>query len=81
MNSEGLECFGGQGFMEDTGIPVIVRDSQVKKHWTFCFVFYSFFTFLHPAAILGRKSRKRNFHLISFVSLFLPDIPFVIAEF
>ncbi|XP_060541118.1 acyl-CoA dehydrogenase family member 11-like isoform X1 [Pantherophis guttatus] len=33
MNSEGLECFGGQGFMEDTGVPVIVRDSQVLSIW------------------------------------------------
>ncbi|ETE62937.1 aidB, partial [Ophiophagus hannah] len=35
VTSEGLECFGGQGFMEDTGLPVSVRDTQVKKHWTF----------------------------------------------
>ncbi|KAG8146162.1 hypothetical protein E2320_012546 [Naja naja] len=26
--SEGLECFGGQGFMEDTKLPVILRDTQ-----------------------------------------------------
>ncbi|XP_058014751.1 acyl-CoA dehydrogenase family member 11-like isoform X2 [Ahaetulla prasina] len=31
--SEGLECFGGQGFMEDTGLPVILRDSQVLSIW------------------------------------------------
>ena len=28
--SEGLECFGGQGYIEDTGIPGILRDAQVK---------------------------------------------------
>ena len=27
----GIECFGGQGYMEDTGIPVILRDAQVNK--------------------------------------------------
>ena len=28
--SEGLECFGGQGYMEDTGIPCILRDAQAS---------------------------------------------------
>lgn len=27
--SEGLECFGGQGYIEDTGLPGLLRDSQV----------------------------------------------------
>ena len=27
--SEGVECFGGQGFLEDTGIPTLYRDAQV----------------------------------------------------
>ena len=27
--SEGLECFGGMGYMEDSGLPVILRDAQV----------------------------------------------------
>ena len=27
--SEGLECFGGQGYIEDTGLPVLLRDAQV----------------------------------------------------
>lgn len=27
--SEGLECFGGQGYIEDTGLPVHLRDAQV----------------------------------------------------
>lgn len=27
--SEGLECFGGQGYIEDTGLPTIFRDAQV----------------------------------------------------
>ena len=27
--SEGLECFGGQGYIEDTGLPSMLRDAQV----------------------------------------------------
>lgn len=27
--SEGLECIGGQGYIEDTGIPKLLRDCQV----------------------------------------------------
>jgi hypothetical protein len=28
-----LECFGGQGYIEDTGYPVLLRDSQVLSIW------------------------------------------------
>lgn len=31
--SEGLECFGGQGYMEDTGIARALRDCQVLPIW------------------------------------------------
>ncbi|XP_022106054.1 acyl-CoA dehydrogenase family member 11-like isoform X2 [Acanthaster planci] len=31
--SEGLESFGGQGYIEDTGLPVILRDAQVLSIW------------------------------------------------
>ncbi|KAM8962201.1 acyl-CoA dehydrogenase family member 11-like [Pelodytes ibericus] len=31
--SEGLECFGGQGYMEDTGLPTMLRDTQVLTIW------------------------------------------------
>ncbi|XP_066545546.1 acyl-CoA dehydrogenase family member 11 [Amia ocellicauda] len=31
--SEGLECFGGQGYMEDTGLPGLLRDAQVLSIW------------------------------------------------
>ncbi|CAI5444279.1 unnamed protein product [Caenorhabditis angaria] len=31
--SEGIECFGGQGYMEDTGLPGILRDAQVTPIW------------------------------------------------
>lgn len=31
--SEGLECFGGQGYMEDTNIGRILRDTQVLPIW------------------------------------------------
>ena len=27
--SEGLECFGGMGYLEDTGLPGLLRDTQV----------------------------------------------------
>jgi len=30
---EGLECFGGMGYMEDTGLPVYLRDSQAMPIW------------------------------------------------
>ncbi|CAL4175553.1 unnamed protein product, partial [Meganyctiphanes norvegica] len=33
ISSEGLECFGGQGYIEDTGLPQILRDSQVLPIW------------------------------------------------
>ncbi len=28
--SEGLESFGGQGYIEDTGLPSMLRDAQVS---------------------------------------------------
>lgn len=28
--SEGLESFGGQGYIEDTGLPGLLRDAQVR---------------------------------------------------
>jgi acyl-CoA dehydrogenase len=31
--SEYLECFGGAGFIEDTGIPRLLRDAQVLPIW------------------------------------------------
>ncbi|XP_071964076.1 acyl-CoA dehydrogenase family member 11-like isoform X1 [Antedon mediterranea] len=31
--SEALECFGGQGYIEDTGLPVFLRDAQVLSIW------------------------------------------------
>ncbi|GFN92751.1 novel acyl-coa-dehydrogenase protein, partial [Plakobranchus ocellatus] len=31
--SEGLECFGGQGYIEDTDLPRILRDTQVTSIW------------------------------------------------
>ena len=44
--SEGLECFGGQGYIEDTGIPRFLRDAQVLPIWEVCLPFDSFlFTF------------------------------------
>lgn len=29
VTSEGLESFGGQGYIEDTGLPGLMRDAQV----------------------------------------------------
>ena len=34
MASEGLECFGGQGYIEDTGLPSLFRDSQVLSYFS-----------------------------------------------
>jgi putative acyl-CoA dehydrogenase len=31
--SEALECFGGAGYIEDTGLPRLVRDAQVLPIW------------------------------------------------
>ncbi len=31
--SEGIEAFGGQGYIEDTGIPNLLRDAQVLSIW------------------------------------------------
>jgi alkylation response protein AidB-like acyl-CoA dehydrogenase len=31
--SEAIECFGGQGYMEDTGLPRLLRDAQVLTIW------------------------------------------------
>lgn len=31
VTSEGIEAIGGQGYIEDTGIPNLLRDSQVIK--------------------------------------------------
>uniref|UniRef100_A0AAY4E3U1 Acyl-CoA dehydrogenase n=1 Tax=Denticeps clupeoides TaxID=299321 RepID=A0AAY4E3U1_9TELE len=31
--SEGLESFGGQGYIEDTGLPRMLRDAQVLSIW------------------------------------------------
>jgi acyl-CoA dehydrogenase len=31
--SEVLECFGGAGYVEDTGLPMLLRDSQVFPIW------------------------------------------------
>ncbi|KAK6042793.1 hypothetical protein COOONC_19701 [Cooperia oncophora] len=28
-----MECFGGQGYIEDTGIPTVLRDAQVTPIW------------------------------------------------
>lgn len=33
VTSEVLESFGGAGFVEDTGLPVLLRDSQVLPIW------------------------------------------------
>jgi acyl-CoA dehydrogenase len=33
LASEALEAFGGAGYVEDTGLPVLLRDSQVLPIW------------------------------------------------
>ena len=31
--SESIECIGGTGYMEDTGLPALLRDTQVTSIW------------------------------------------------
>jgi alkylation response protein AidB-like acyl-CoA dehydrogenase len=31
--SEAIECFGGAGYVEDTGLPLLLRDAQVLSIW------------------------------------------------
>ncbi|MFP3939813.1 MAG: acyl-CoA dehydrogenase family protein [Thermoanaerobaculia bacterium] len=33
VTSEVLECFGGAGYLEDTGLPALLRDAQVLPIW------------------------------------------------
>ncbi|MDF3980918.1 acyl-CoA dehydrogenase family protein [Luteibacter sp. PPL201] len=33
VTSEALECFGGAGYIEDTGLPQLLRDAQVYAIW------------------------------------------------
>ena len=33
IGSEGMECFGGVGYMENSGIPIILRDGYVLSIW------------------------------------------------
>lgn len=42
MTSEGLECFGGQGYIEDTGLPGIMRDAQVQNVPAHCLLIVCF---------------------------------------
>ena len=32
VSSEGLESFGGQGYIEETGLPNFLRDAQVTDY-------------------------------------------------
>lgn len=41
MVSEGLESFGGQGYIEDTGLPGLLRDAQVRSLHRINGVFFS----------------------------------------
>lgn len=57
--SEGLESFGGQGYIEDTGLPGLLRDAQVFITKTFqgtdllkCS--YSCFAFCQTHFMVGR---------------------------
>jgi acyl-CoA dehydrogenase len=31
--SEGIECFGGAGYVEDTGLPLLLRNAQILPIW------------------------------------------------
>lgn len=44
VNTEGLECFGGQGYIEDTGLPAMLRDAQViVSHFHLSTGFFKYF--------------------------------------
>jgi len=34
VTSEALECFGGAGYVEDTGLPVMLRDGATRELWS-----------------------------------------------
>jgi hypothetical protein len=51
--SEGLECFGGQGYIEDTGLPALLRDAQASEF----VVFPMFFDTLGDADLGGDDER------------------------
>lgn len=52
--SEGLECFGGQGYIEDTGLPLHLRDAQVMvKSLQQSFTFHMLFKKLRWQNVSG----------------------------
>lgn len=77
VTSEGLECFGGQGYMEDTGLAGILRDAQVLSHTpTPCnkciFLSFSFFQQLisYSNAVEVEQGTKTGFRILVVAPLF-----------
>ncbi|XP_035234132.1 acyl-CoA dehydrogenase family member 11-like [Stegodyphus dumicola] len=71
--SEGLEVFGGQGYMEDSRLPVIFRDCQVLPIWegttsvlsmdvvrSFSKTRYEVLSALHRSIISSIENAKQN---------------------
>ena len=64
--SEVLEAFGGAGYVEDTGLPEILRDAQVLSIWegtTNVLSLEAFPRFAgarRPRAVLGGRARRRG---------------------
>lgn len=65
--SEGLECFGGQGYIEDTGLPGLLRDSQVSLAESSLSIIFS------PCLISTVFLLEKNIyiHLITFSAIYL----------
>ena len=56
--SEGLESFGGQGYMEDTGLPTFLRDAQVSGSDSYIILLYYFIEGNFRGRKLSRIGKK-----------------------
>jgi len=68
--SEGLESFGGQGYIEDTGLPVFLRDSQVLPIWEGTTNILS----LDVLRVLQKTGAEVS-HLSTFAGYLIPRLP------
>ena len=67
--SEALECFGGAGFLEDTGLPLLLRDAQVshiKTFWLSLFPVAWLLIWLSSKACLDDYKPKYDFDTLQF---------------
>lgn len=61
--SEAIECFGGAGYVEDTGLPQLLRDAQVLPIWegTTNVLALDVLRALHDTAGIGLLQREAGF--------------------